>query len=212
MPKASKKEPAPPKRSPGRPRKPDYERELATLFQILGNENQILMRTDQKAFTLLSILGVFMVFFIVHFLKMQMTWFIFVFVLVYFVAALTTIINLILVIVPRVRSEKAKEEDDNSNPLFFAGISQYKSSRGYSKHLRSVASDREKTYTLFANQVYSLGMINSYKYKHLRTAITSFIVAISSELLIIMALAWARAIPFFKQKFPALEKFLTSPF
>ncbi len=212
MPKASKKEPAPPKRSPGRPRKPDYERELATLFQILGNENQILMRTDQKAFTLLSILGVFMVFFIVHFLKMQMTWFIFVFVLVYFVAALTTIINLILVIVPRVRSEKAKEEDDNSNPLFFAGISQYKSSRGYSKHLRSVASDREKTYTLFANQVYSLGMINSYKYKHLRTAITSFIVAISSELLIIMALAWARAIPFFIQKFPALEKFLTSPF
>ncbi len=212
MPKASKKEPAQPKRSPGRPKKPDYERELATLFQILGNENQILMRTDQKAFTLLSILGVFMVFFIVHFLKMQMTWFIFVFVLVYFVAALTTIINLILVIVPRVRSEKAKEEDDNSNPLFFAGISQYKSSRGYSKHLRSVASDREKTYTLFANQVYSLGMINSYKYKHLRTAITSFIVAISSELLIIMALAWARSIPFFIQKFPALEKFLTSPF
>lgn len=195
-----------------RAKKPDYERELATLFQILENENQILQRTDQKAFTLLSILGVFMVFFIVHFLKMQMNWFIFVCVLVYFSAALTTIINLILVIVPRIRAEKSKDDGDNSNPLFFAGISQYKSSAGYSKHLRTIASDREKTYNLFANQVYSLGMINSYKYNHLRHAISSFIVAISSELLIIMALAWTRAIPFFIQKFPNLESILTPSF
>ena len=43
------------KRTTNRGNKPDYERELSTLFQILGNENQILMRTDQKAFTLLSI-------------------------------------------------------------------------------------------------------------------------------------------------------------
>ena len=164
-------------------KKPDYERELATLFQILGNENQILQRTDQKAFTLLSIIGVFMVFFIVHFLKMQMTWFIFVFVLLYFAATLATIINLILVIVPRVRSEKkGQDPEEDSNPLFFAGISQYKSSSGYSKHLRTVASDREKTYNLFANQVYSLGMINSYKYNHLKHAITSFVIAISSVL------------------------------
>ena len=34
------------------------------LFQVLSSEQQILMRTDQKAFTLLSILGVFMIFFI----------------------------------------------------------------------------------------------------------------------------------------------------
>ncbi len=189
---------------------PDYERELSTLFQILGNENQILMRTDQKAFTLLSILGVFMVFFIVHFLKVQMTWFIFLFVLVYFVAALITIINLILVIVPRVRTEKAQEEE--SNPLFFAGISQYKSAGGYARHLRTIAQDREQTTTLFAKQVYSLGMINTYKYKHLKNAITAFIVAISAELSIIMAMAWARSLPFLIQKFPILESYLSLSF
>jgi len=145
--------------SRGYVKKPDYERELSTLFQILGNENQILMRTDQKAFTLLSILGVFMVFFIVHFLKVQMTWFIFLFVMVYFVAALVSIINLILVIVPRVHTEKTQEEE--SNPLFFAGISQYKSAGGYARHLRSIAQDREQTTNLFAKQVYSLGMITA---------------------------------------------------
>ena len=183
---------------------------FSTLFQILGNENQILMRTDQKAFTLLSILGVFMVFFIVHFLKVQMTWFIFLFVMVYFVAALISIINLILVIVPRVRTEKTQEEE--SNPLFFAGISQYKSASGYARHLRSIAQDREQTTNLFAKQVYSLGMINTYKYKHLRNAITAFIIAISAELSIIMAMAWARSLPFLIQKFPILESYLSLSF
>ena len=196
--------------SRGYVKKPDYERELSTLFQILGNENQILMRTDQKAFTLLSILGVFMVFFIVHFLKVQMTWFIFLFVMVYFVAALISIINLILVIVPRVRTEKTQEEE--SNPLFFAGISQYKSASGYAKHLRSIAQDREQTTNMFAKQVYSLGMINTYKYKHLRNAITAFIIAISAELSIIMAMAWARSLPFLIQKFPILESYLSLSF
>ena len=47
----------------------DQNKRLSTLFKILDNENQILQRTDQKATTLLSILGVFMVFFIIHFLK-----------------------------------------------------------------------------------------------------------------------------------------------
>ena len=183
--------------SRGYVKKPDYERELSTLFQILGNENQILMRTDQKAFTLLSILGVFMVFFIVHFLKVQMTWLIFLFVMVYFVAALVSII---------------KTQAEESNPLFFAGISQYKSASGYARHLRSIAQDREQTTNLFAKQVYSLGMINTYKYKHLRNAITAFIVAISAELSIIMAMAWARSLPFLIQKFPILESYLSLSF
>jgi len=38
-------------------------KEFNALLQVLSGEQQILQRTDQKAFTLLSILGVFMVFF-----------------------------------------------------------------------------------------------------------------------------------------------------
>ena len=48
-------------------------KEFSALLQVLAGEQQIIQRTDQKAFTLLSILGVFMVFFIVHFPKIQMT-------------------------------------------------------------------------------------------------------------------------------------------
>jgi hypothetical protein len=38
------------------------ERKFDVLFEILSSEQQILQRADQKAFTLLSILGVFSVF------------------------------------------------------------------------------------------------------------------------------------------------------
>ena len=81
------------------------------LFKVLSSEQQILMRTDQKAFTLLSILGVFMVFFIIHFLKIQINWFTFILVFVYFLAAFMAIVYLVLVIVPRVREDKINEDN-----------------------------------------------------------------------------------------------------
>ena len=187
----------------------DKNKRLSTLFKILDNENQILQRTDQKATTLLSILGVFMVFFIIHFLKLQMNWLILLFVIIYFIAAFLTIINLILVISPRVKSEKlVGEEDSHANPLFFAGISKYKNSIEYSNYLASIASNDEKIYRLFGNQVFALGTINLYKFKHMNRAIISFIIAISSELTIIITMAWARAIPFLIQKFPNLINIL----
>ena len=43
----------------------ESNKEFNALLQVLAGEQQVIQRTDQKAFTLLSILGVFMVFFIV---------------------------------------------------------------------------------------------------------------------------------------------------
>ena len=81
-------------------------KELDALLQILGGEQQIIQRTDQKAFTLLSILGAFMVFFIVHFTKMQLDFIIFALILVYFPAAMGTIYFLVRVLIPRVRAAR----------------------------------------------------------------------------------------------------------
>ncbi len=89
---------------------------IAPIFHVLSNEQQILQRTDQKAFTMLSILGVFMVFFIVHFLKIQLDWFKFIMVIIYFISAFLAIINLVLVIAPRVK----KGEPQELNPIFFS--------------------------------------------------------------------------------------------
>ena len=86
-------------------------KELDALLQILSGEQTIIQRTDQKAFTLLSILGAFMVFFIVHFTKMQLDMVIFSLIMIYFPAAMGTIYFLVRVLIPRVRG--AKELNDN---------------------------------------------------------------------------------------------------
>jgi|TARA_Y100000294_G_scaffold176601_1_gene199440 hypothetical protein len=176
------------------------EQNFSTLFKVLSSEQQILQRTDQKAFTMLSILGVFMVFFIVHFLKVQLDWFKFVMVIIYFIAALIAIVNLILVIVPRIRKDKPHSGTEGMSPMFFGGISQYQSAEAYAEDLMRVGDDAKQTYKMFAAQVYSLGQINNYKNLALKRAILFFVVAILSELLIIMSMAWARALPYL---FPA---------
>jgi len=173
---------------------------IAPIFQILSSEQQILQRTDQKAFTLMSILGVFMVFFIVHFLKLQMDWFKLIMVLLYFTSALLAIVNLLLVIVPRIQSTKSGTGEQNYNITFFAGISKYKTPEDYALSLEEITADKDRTYQMFSNQLYFLGKINAYKNKALKRAIMFFATAIISELLIIMSMAWAKAIPYL---FPA---------
>ena len=49
---------------------------------------------------------------------------------------------------------------------------------------------------MFASQVFALGNINLVKNENIRKSIFFFITAIVSELLIIMSMAYARALPF----------------
>ncbi len=132
----------------------------STLLEVLSSEQQILMRTDQKAFTLLSILGVFMVFFIIHFLKIQMNWLRFSLVLVYFGTALMAIIYLVLVIVPRIRKSKEQEENEDIAEPFFGFISKFPNAEAYGNYLAEISDDPEKTYSMFASQVFALATIN----------------------------------------------------
>ena len=169
---------------------------IAPIFQILQSEQNILQRTDQKAFTLMSILGVFMVFFIVHFLKIEISWFNVAMVIIYFIAAFIAIFNLMLVIVPRMRNDQSHKELPDINATFFGGIIQFKNPVEYAEYLNEITENPEKTYKMFSAQLYALGHINAYKNKHLRRAIIFFGTAILCELLIIMSMAWGRALQF----------------
>ena len=175
---------------------------LQALLQILEGEQQILQRTDQKALTLLSILGVFMVFFIIHFPKLQMNGITFSLMMVYFSAAIGTLYNLVRVIIPRIRikSKKLKtskkEEANNLSPTFFSGISNFNSAKEYSEYLKSKSNDDEQLYSMFADQVFSLGKINQLKNDYIYRSTFFFITALISELLIIMYMAYSRALPY----------------
>ena len=204
----------------------ESNKEFNALLQVLAGEQQVIQRTDQKAFTLLSILGVFMVFFIVHFPKIQMNFFIFLMMMVYFTSAMGTIYYLVRVIVPRIRKRKKPElngdleltfidkmtnwlsnykihndyedieKEEVINPTFFAGISRFKSSSEYAVYLKSIAENEDGLYKMFASQVFALGNINQLKNENIRLALYFFISALLSELLIIMSMAYSRALPY----------------
>ena len=167
-----------------------------SLFRVLDSEQQIITRTDQKAFTMLSLMGVFMVFFLVHFTKIQINWFNFVMLILYLVAAILALIQLILVINPRIRKAKDREDLPEINATYFGGIVSFDSAEEYGKYLRKIMSNETKTYTMFANQVYSVAQINNYKNGHMQSAIRFFAIAIISELLIVMSVAYSRSLPF----------------
>ena len=177
-------------------------KEFNALLQVLSGEQQVIQRTDQKAFTLLSILGVFMVFFIVHYPSIRPTGFIYLMQNIYFISAMGTIYFLVRVIIPRVRKHKTKienndvEKDEVINPTFFAGISQFKSPEEYALYLKSIAKDDDQLYQMFASQVFALGKINLEKNTNIRLSMFFFIAALLSELLIIMAMAYSRALPY----------------
>lgn len=204
----------------------ESEKEFNALLQVLSGEQQVIQRTDQKAFTLLSILGVFMVFFIVHFPKIQMNLFIFLMMMVYFTSAMGTIYYLVRVIVPRISKQKNLhtderlgsglfnkiiqwiskhkiqndyidiEKDEVINPTFFAGISRFSNSNEYAVYLKSIAKNEDSLYEMFASQVFALGNINQVKNENVRLALYFFISALLSELLIIMSMAYSRALPY----------------
>ena len=163
---------------------------IAPIFHILQSEQLILQRTDQKAFTLLSILGVFMVFFIVHFPKIQINYLSGIMVFVYFITATLGLINLMLVIVPRIRNDMGHDDLPEINATFFGGIIQFQNPVEYADYLYEMTEDNENTFKMFVAQVYALGHINAYKNKHMKRAILFFGTAILSELVIIMAMAW----------------------
>ena len=173
------------------------ERAFTALLRILDGEQQIIQRTDQKAFTMLSILGVFMVFFIVHFTKMQMDTFIFLLIVIYFPAAMGALYFLMRVIVPRVKNTSSlsspSNDDKNINPTFFGGISQFQTPEEYGDYLKKISKDEDQLYKMFAGQVFTLGSINNRKNQNVRKAMFFMVAALSSELLIIMNLAYKRA-------------------
>ena len=159
------------------------------LFHILRSEQSILARTDQKAYTLLSILGVFMVFFIVYYRLMVINAFIVVMLTIYFGAAFLTIWSLVQTIQPRIH-RKAHPTDNNTyqrDPTFFGGIREFRSSDDYYAFMKDLEKDEDRILQLLSRQVHALAIINWAKNVHLRRGVYYFVVAVGAELLMILS-------------------------
>ena len=106
------------------------------------------------------------------------------------------LIQLIMVINPRIKRRERQDDLPEINPTYFKGIVSFETASKYGKYLRKIMDDESRSYTMFANQVYSVASINDYKHGHMQKAIRFFAVAIISELLIVMSVAYTRSLPF----------------
>lgn len=162
---------------------------LSIVLRILDNENRLVERADQKSISLLSILGVFMVFFVVYYRVIPINIFTGALVILYFLFALFSILSLIMAIRPRIRKDpyETKEKDDSTtcDPAFFSGICGFPNATAYKETLEEVVKDEAKIADIYIRQIFSVARINSVKYKHVQRGVLLVITTLAIELVLI---------------------------
>ena len=161
---------------------------LSVVLRILDNENRLLERADQKAMAQLSILGVFMVFFIAYYRVIPVNPFTVAFLCIYFFCALYAMTSLLMSVRPRIQKSKPGEtgnDETTCEPAFFAGICQFSNLGDYQRALENVLQNENAVLNIYIRQVFSVARINAVKYKYLQRATIFTIVALVVELIII---------------------------
>lgn len=164
--------------------------QLSTVLRIHDTETRLLERADQKAISLLSSLGVFMVFFIVYYRVIPVNPATVGLLSFYFLCALSAIVNLIMTVRPRIRGGESDVTGDEGSshpcePAFFAGICQFPTLSAYRKSLDEMTKNEAAIVDIYTRQIFSLARLNAAKYKYLRRATLLVVVALGTELAII---------------------------
>ena len=162
---------------------------LSSVLRVLDAENRLIERADQKAISLLSALGVFMVFFVVYLRVFPMNVFTITLLSIYFVVALMAIVSLILTVRPRIRAVEEETGDTDKapacEPAFFVGICKFPTLSAYREGLQDMIKDEASTINIYTRQIFSLARINAAKYKNIQRAVLLVIIALGVELALV---------------------------
>lgn len=160
---------------------------LSHVMKILADENHLVERADQKAISMLSILGVFMVFFVVYYRVIPINLFTGTLIILYFFFALLSILTLISAIRPRIRkdTDETNASSISVDPTFFSGIAGFPNATAYKKMLEEVLKNEDNIIDIYIRQIYSVARINTVKYKHVQRAVVLVITTLAIELVLI---------------------------
>ena len=162
---------------------------IELILRILESENRLIERADQKSISLLSILGVFMVFFIVYYRVIPVNTLTLVMVMLYFIFAILSIYNLIMAIKPRIRTEQADAKAAPvCDPTFFGGICRFADPSSYKEALQDMMKDESSVIETYSREIYNVARINSEKYRHVQRGVFLVISTLAIELAIIVYL------------------------
>jgi hypothetical protein len=175
--------------SPGREGSSTSGNRLLFVLRVLDTENRLLERADQKAISLLSALGVFMVFFIVYYRLIPINVFTVILLSIYFIVALMAIVSFILTVRPRIRLVEDETEDMDKaaecEPAFFAGICKFPTLSAYRQALQDMIKDEASAIDVYTRQLFGLARVNAAKYKNIRRAVLLVIIALATELALV---------------------------
>jgi hypothetical protein len=163
---------------------------FSVMLRIADNEARLLERADQKAISMLSILGVFMVFFVVYYRIIPINFFTVPLMTIYFIFAAAAIWSLIMVVRPRVTQDSGEPKVGRTqtltgDPTFFRGICKFSDADAYGECVEAIALDEPKMARVYARQIFALARINAAKYKHVQRGVTMVILSLATELIII---------------------------
>jgi len=162
---------------------------LFSVLRVLDAENRLLERADQKAISLLSALGVFMVFFIVYHRVIPINLFTVILISIYFVVSLMAIVSFILTVRPRIRMVEEETGDTDKakacEPAFFVGICKFPTLSAYRQALQDMLKDEASTIDIYTRQIFGLARVNAEKYKNINRAVLLVIIALATELALV---------------------------
>jgi hypothetical protein len=162
---------------------------LLYVLRVLDAENRLLERADQKAISLLSALGVFMVFFIVYHRVIPINLFTVILLAIYFVVSLMAIVSFVLTVRPMIhRVEEETGDTDQAaacEPAFFVGICKFPTLSAYRQALENMIKDEASTIDVYTRQIFGIARVNAVKYKNIQRAVLLVIIALATELALV---------------------------
>jgi hypothetical protein len=175
--------------SPGKEGSNSPATRLLFVLRVLDAENRLLERADQKAISLLSALGVFMVFFIVYYRLIPINPFTVTLLSIYFAVALMAIVSFILTVRPRIRMVEEETGDCDKGvacePAFFVGICKFPTLSAYREALENMVKDEASAIEVYTRQIFGLARVNATKYKNIQRAVLLVIIALAVELALV---------------------------
>jgi hypothetical protein len=155
-------------------------------LRVLDAENRLLERADQKAISLLSALGVFMVFFIAYYRVIPINVFTVIMLSIYFAVSLMAIVSFIMTVRPRIRLVEEETGDTDKaaacEPAFFVGICKFPTLSAYRQGLENMIKDEASAIDVYTRQIFGLARVNAAKYRNINRAVLLVIIALAVEL------------------------------
>jgi hypothetical protein len=163
----------------------------ATVQKILDDQNNLGIRADSKALAFLTTLGIFTAFFIAFVKDIHPDYFSITLLVIYFVAAILGVWNIIMAINPRIRVQGTgvdKNKQDPYRAAFFAEICKFPNVQGYKECLQDFLKDEETVVDVYSRQIYEVSIVTAAKYRNTQRAVYFVITALFAEFILIIYL------------------------